>query len=177
LSTRQAGATAVELALISVALFTILFGVMELSRLLFLWGTYAQATASAVREAALVGITANKDEIRQRALLVNGAEPLVFSGRTTYQYLNIDYLNGNGDVVPVLPCSADNAVTCMKNPTDASCVRFVRARLCQPGSEGCANLAYEPMVLLGGVELLKFNLPWFTAIAPVESAGMPNACS
>jgi hypothetical protein len=175
--TRQAGIAAVELALVTIVLFTILFGIIELSRLLFLLGTYAQATGSVVRGAAMVNITADKDALRRRALMVTGDDPMVLSGGTTYQYLHIDYLNGNGEAVSVLPCAAANLVTCTNNPDDPSCIRFVRARLCQPDSEGCANVPYEPMLPLGGIGLLKFNLPWFTAIAPVESLGMPNACS
>ncbi|HWJ94421.1 MAG TPA: hypothetical protein VNT33_06825, partial [Telluria sp.] len=144
---------------------------------LFLFGTYSHATQMAARGAAMVDIKASKDAVRQHALQVSGDKPVALSGGTTYQYLRIDYLNLNREVVNVLPCAPDNAVTCTKDPSGAACIRFVRARLCQPDSESCTNVPYEPLVALGGISLLRFNLPWFTSIAPVESLGMPNTCT
>jgi len=49
----QRGAAAVEFALVSVAFFTLLFGIIEFGRLLYLWNTTAEATRRGARIAAV----------------------------------------------------------------------------------------------------------------------------
>ena len=54
---RQAGAAAVEFALVASLLFTLLFGIMEMSRVLFYWNTATEAT----RLGARLAVVCNKD--------------------------------------------------------------------------------------------------------------------
>jgi Flp pilus assembly protein TadG len=50
---RQGGATAVEFALVSAVLFTILFGIMEMARMLYYWNSAAEATRLGARLAVV----------------------------------------------------------------------------------------------------------------------------
>jgi len=49
----ERGAAAVEFALVATVFFTLLFGVMEFGRLLYLWNTTAEATRRGARIAAV----------------------------------------------------------------------------------------------------------------------------
>jgi Flp pilus assembly protein TadG len=50
---RQRGATAVEFALVSAVFFTILFGIMEMARMLYYWNSAAEATRLGARLAVV----------------------------------------------------------------------------------------------------------------------------
>jgi Flp pilus assembly protein TadG len=52
---RQQGAVAVEFALVASLLFTLLFGITEMSRILFYWNTAGEATRLGARMAAVCG--------------------------------------------------------------------------------------------------------------------------
>ncbi|HEX8873532.1 MAG TPA: TadE/TadG family type IV pilus assembly protein [Nitrosospira sp.] len=54
---KQRGAAAVEFALVASLLFILLFGIMEMSRVLFYWNTAAEAT----RLGARLAVVCNKD--------------------------------------------------------------------------------------------------------------------
>jgi hypothetical protein len=54
---RQGGAAAVEFALVASLLFTLLFGIMEMGRVLFYWNTATEAT----RLGARLAVVCNKD--------------------------------------------------------------------------------------------------------------------
>lgn len=54
---KQRGTAAVEFALIASLLFTLMFGIMEMSRILFYWNTAAETTRMGARLAAIC----NKD--------------------------------------------------------------------------------------------------------------------
>ncbi|MEP6604552.1 MAG: TadE/TadG family type IV pilus assembly protein [Nitrosospira sp.] len=54
---KQRGTAAVEFALVASLLFTLLFGIMEMSRILFYWNTATEAT----RLGARLAVVCNKD--------------------------------------------------------------------------------------------------------------------
>lgn len=54
---KQQGAVAVEFALVALLLFTLLFGIMEMSRVLFYWNTATEAT----RLGARLAVVCSKD--------------------------------------------------------------------------------------------------------------------
>jgi len=57
----------------------------------------------------------------------------------------------------------------MKNPYDASCIRLVRARICDPAATGsCQRVRYQTLFSLVSLPL---NLPMATAIVPAETLG------
>lgn len=55
---KQRGAAAVEFALVAGLLFTVLFGIMEMSRVLFYWNTATEAT----RLGARLAVVCDKDD-------------------------------------------------------------------------------------------------------------------
>lgn len=65
----QRGAAAVEFALVASAFFMLLFGVVELARLMYLWNAAAEATRLGARTAAVCDIGATAVRARMRTLL------------------------------------------------------------------------------------------------------------
>jgi len=64
---RSRGAVAVEFALVSLVFFTILFGAMEMARLMFYWNTAAEVTRLGARMAVVCDPnTTSRDAIRAR---------------------------------------------------------------------------------------------------------------
>ena len=66
---RQRGAAAVEFALVASLLFTLLFGVMEMGRVLFYWNTATEATRLGARLAVVCGKDAAVIKARMGAML------------------------------------------------------------------------------------------------------------
>lgn len=93
---RQRGVAAVEFAIISSLLFTVLFGVMEMGRLLWTWNAAAEATRFGARLAVVCDL--NDSHIKSRMI---SRLPSLVNGNIVVTYLN--------------PPAADN--TC----TDANC--------------------------------------------------------
>ncbi len=78
------GAAAVEFALISLVFFTILFGAMEMGRLMFYWNTAAEVTRLGARMAVVCDPNATSRDairVRMRQLL-----PLVATNDITISY-------------------------------------------------------------------------------------------
>lgn len=67
--TLQRGAAAVEFALVASAFFMLLFGVIELARLMYLWNAAAEATRLGARTAAVCDLDAAAVKARVRTLL------------------------------------------------------------------------------------------------------------
>ena len=118
--------------------------------------------------------------VRQRALFNSSSGPLLLASFVTDANVQIDYvsvaLGGNNSMTltPIssgmMPaCPARNVVNCMADPNGASCIRFVRARICvADGSGACNPVQYQPMVSLTG---LSFSLPTAIAFARAQSLG------
>jgi hypothetical protein len=172
----QHGIASVEFALVAVVLFGFIFGVMEVSRLAFLWSTMTEVTSRAARAAAMADFNdgAAKDLLRQRAMFLAGpGDKLLLSGDIGYSYLKIDYLGANAStIVAPLPSSgAENTAICLNNPNSPSCIRYVMVRLCLPGGGNCDRVPYSPLTTLLGPDVFKIDMPYFTAIAPIETLG------
>jgi len=177
---QQRGATVAEFALSVVLFFTAMFFVLEVSRALYLWNTLQEATRRAAHAAAVSDFsnTAVMDGVRQAAVLRSSAGPLALGAPVTDAHIRIDYLalTRNADnslsLTPIpaasLPnCPARAHINCTANPNGASCIRFVRARVCAPGTD-CDAVSYLPLFPMSG---LNFSLPQATTIAKAESLG------
>lgn len=179
----ERGSAAVEYAACALVFFTVLFGVIELARALFLWNTMYTVTNRAARAAAMVNYndsSATSALLQKAMFLEKPTDKMILAGDISYEHLKIDYLQPNG-VDPVAsrpPCPAANMVLCMSNPDSPNCIRFVRVRLCRPGSgTECDNVPYSPLLPLPGLDRLNINMPWFSSVVPVQTLGMPGACT
>jgi hypothetical protein len=178
----QAGVVAVEFALILVMFFALVFGAIELARAMYVFNTLQESTRSAASMASNTDFRDDsaKDLLRQKAIFRSSSGELMLGYPVTEKYLRIDYLasvrNADGTLaltpIPTtsLPtCPARNRVTCMSNPNDASCIRFVRVRVCDPSStDSCAPVQYK--TLFPFVDL-PVTIPTSTTIVTAGSLG------
>lgn len=176
------GAFIVEFALLGMVFFITLFGIIEVARVMYAYNTVHQATR---RAAVAAAVTNFRDApamlaIRQNAIFRNSSGPLMFAAPVTDDTVRIDYValvrdaSGNSTLAPIssgsLPsCTALNHLICMKNPNDASCMRFVRVRICdKDDTGGCTPVKFAPLVSLVP---LTVNLPIATTIVEAGSLG------
>ena len=178
----QAGVFAVEFAMVLMLFLTIAWGVIEVARVMYMFNTLEEVT---LRAASLAANTDFQDAsamsaLRQAAVLRDTPGTLSLGDPVTDAYVRIDYLslsNAGAVTMSTIPaaalpaCAANNRITCMKNPYDASCIRLVRARICDPAVTGsCNRVQYKTLLSLVSLPL---NLPTATAIVPAETLGAP----
>jgi hypothetical protein len=180
--TPQAGAAAVEFALVVLIFLTLVFGIIEMARLVYVINTLYVVTQRAAQDAAKTDVQNEhrKDEIRQNAIFRTSAGMLAVADPVTEAHVRIDYmslkLNGDSSFTPEpvsfvdLPANpANNRVTCLSNPHDARCVRLVRVRICDPADTGqCKPVRYRPIAHLIDLPL---DLPFATTIVMAETLG------
>ena len=181
LDTNQRGVAAIEFALLAIVFFSLVFGILELARMVYMFNILQEVTRRAGTMAANSNFdAATLDTIRRQALFSDRNGNLVFGAPVTTAHLKIDYLsvsrdNGTGAVTPlpisVLPSSpAQNYANCVANPYDASCIRLVRVRICQPGGgDDCTPVPYEMQFPL--IDLSGLSLPRAEAIVPAHTLG------
>lgn len=178
---RQGGAYMVELAIIAMIFFTLLFGVIELARALYLWNTVQEVARRAAREASVTDFSnpAAMAKVRQRAVFRDSPGMLMMGKPVTDDYVRIDYLALQVDsptkmrqvVIPSgsLPaCPPRNMVNCAANPHGPNCIRMVRVRICTPGDGECKPVPYRPLV---GIGPLPLTLPVAESVVRAESLG------
>jgi hypothetical protein len=176
----QRGGAAVEFALLAIILFVFIFGTIEIARMFYVWSTMTQVTARAARSVAMANKADAPATLSHAMFLDAPGGQLPLAGDIGTAHLRVEYLKFDAET-PVTPsavqaCLALNTVKCLDDPHGDSCVRFVRVRLCKPGSAPCAPVAYQPLVTLPAIDKLGINMPLFTAIAPVGTMGTPGAC-
>nr|WP_229517099.1 TadE/TadG family type IV pilus assembly protein [Massilia oculi] len=170
----QAGATAVEFAVLALLFFTVVFGLVETARLLFVYNTLQEVT----RRAAEAAVSAYPREhgvlnaVRQYAVFRTDPGQLIMAPPVTDAHVRLIYLNADLAVVPQgnWPASAAaNRLICMLNPRAKTCIRFVQASICDlTDSEDCHAVQSQLMVPLVD---LRVPLHRATTIVPVESFG------
>ena len=168
----QRGATAVEFAMCAMFFFTFVFGMIEMSRALYLWNTMTEVTRRAARAAAVSAFDyASKDLVRHHAMFDSTTLPL--AGDITDAHLAIDYLQSDGatPVVAMPLCPTANLINCTANPNGPSCILFVRVRLCLDGAGSCSQIPYTTMTGLENFVPGTFSFPRFTTISPIGSLG------
>lgn len=86
------GAAAVEFALTASIFFTLLFAIIEFSRLMLLWGTASEATRMAARMASVCSPGAITEQAARKrvASLLNASGQVSINGRT--DWLSLTYL-------------------------------------------------------------------------------------
>jgi Flp pilus assembly protein TadG len=179
---RQRGGAAVEFAILAIVFFTLVFGVLELARVMYLFNILQEVTRRAAVMAANSGFDQNTlDKIRSQALFADRDGNLMFGAPVTPAHLKIDYLSISRDTdtgavtaqpaSPMPSCPARNHLNCLANPYDSSCIRLVRVRVCQPGggADTCTSVPYQ--MLFGFVDLSALKLPRSETIVPAQTLG------
>lgn len=175
---RQDGHTAVEFALIAIAFFTIIFGIIELARMIFIFNAVQDVTRRAATAAASTSFSdvAKLSKVRQNAIYRTSSGSLPLSPEITDAAVRIDYLWINRssayeltlqETGAALPASmADNRLNCRADPYSSACVRFVRVRICDPASaQACKAVNFTTMT-----RLVNFTFPidFATTITPMQ---------
>lgn len=171
----QCGATAVEFALTAIMFFIFVFGVIELARAMYMWSTMVEVTRRAARFASAVDFNNEValTDVKHRAMFANLPGGLPLRGDVSENNLSIDYLNGYLDRVEPLPaCPEQNIINCNLDPEGASCIRFVRVRLCVESSgASCSRVDYVPLVGVATFPGGPLRFPTFATVTPVTTLG------
>lgn len=187
--TTQTGVFAVEFSLLLVVFFVFVFGVIEVARMMYIYNTLQEVTRRAANAAASADFSSNSalSTIKQNAVFRDSPGELLLASPVSDQSVRIDYLalnrapDGSTSIVEIaknaLPsCTAQNRQTCMADPNALNCVRFVRARVCDPSnSTSCDAVGFQPLSLFVD---LAVKLPTAPTIVPAESLGfLPGAAA
>ena len=147
---RQRGTTAVEFAIVGLVSFTILFGAIEVSRLLFTANMLEEATRRGARMAVVCEVD---DPAIQQATVFNltgGNDSPLFSGLTTAN-VSVQYLDENGG--PIAGYAGDTA--------EYYRIRYVRV----------AIVDYTYDFIVPGYET-SFVTNEYATVLPIESLGI-----
>lgn len=156
---RQGGVTSVEFALTAMIFFTIVFGILELGRMMYIYNTLQEVTRRAARAAAVLWVD-QTDQIKQIALF--GATTLPAGAEVTSADITIEYLNRDGNQVAPFPTDpGDNLSACGDVARTSSCIFSVRVSV--------AGVSYRPMV--GLFDALGVALPTSATTVHAESMG------
>lgn len=171
----QCGATAVEFSFAAMTFFIFVFGVIELARAMYMWGTMVEVTRRAARFASVASFAdpAALADVKHRAMFADLPGGLPLRGNVSENNLSIDYLNGTLARVDPLPaCPEQNIINCNVDPEGASCIRFVRVRLCVESSgASCSRMDYVPMVGVNFFPGGPLQFPTFATVTPVATLG------
>jgi hypothetical protein len=156
---RQKGVAAIEFALVAMIFFTLLFGVLEFARLLYVFNSVQEVTRRAAREAT-VRWTSDTAVIKSIALF--GGAALPGGAEVTGAHITIEYLQANGDPIGTPPDDpGDNLSACGDATRTASCIDSVRVSV--------VGVTYIPMISLFG--FLTLPLPPSQVTMHAESMG------
>lgn len=179
---KQQGAAAVEFALVALAYFMLLFGLIEVARAMYMCNTLQEVTRRAAAAAVNTNFTdANAlNTVRISAIFRDTAGMLAFADPVTDENIRIDYLSvarsGNTlstALVTAMPSSpAVNRLNCATDPNGASCIRLVRVRVCAIGVAGATACNPVPYKTIVSLIPFPFPLPISTTIMPAETLGL-----
>lgn len=172
---RQAGAIAVEFALIALfAFLPLMLAIVEFGRLFYVVNTVQEVTRRAAREQVVAWLS-QSNAIQRAAvfqspggtgtvMLPGGVEVTNTDVRLTFYNNYADAVSGNNAITGGTPES--NFVNCLKSVEP--CIRYVRATL---QTSGGTPLTYSPMTGWFG-DLFRLPLPNATVIMPAEALGL-----
>lgn len=176
--TAQRGVAAVEFSIVAMLFFTMLFGVMEFGRLLYIWNTVQEVSRNAARQAVVTDFTSGSALAAIRQSAVFGGSALPAAPEITSSMVKITYLAVPNPAFPNIVAIAnpmplspgDNIAACLDGLRVAECIRFVETCVstgtdCQPNQ----SVLYAPMVNL--FSFLAIGIPMSTVRMPAESLG------
>jgi hypothetical protein len=156
---RPRGLATVEFALVALLFFTLLYGIVEFARLLYVYNTLQEVTRRAAREATVRWID-QESTVKQLALF--GGSSLPAGGEITSASIVIEYLKADGSAVSTFPSDAgDNLSACGDATRTDYCIDSVRVSI--------ANVRYTPMLSL--FSFLNLTLPTSSVTMHAESMG------
>jgi len=156
---KQRGVAAVEFALVAMIFFTIIFGILEFGRMMYVYNTMQEVTRRGAREATIRWVD-KTSTIKDLALFGSSSVPA--APEITSSNLYIRYLNAAGNEVTVLPSDpGDNMSACNDVTRTNECIRSVSVSL--------ENVTYAPMVTL--FSFLSIAMPTTTVVMNAESLG------
>lgn len=179
----QRGVAAVELALIAIPFFLLLFGAMEFGRLFYVWNTAQEVTRHAARQAVVtdfndaIAIAA----VKRAAVFRASPGTLPAAPEISDQRVFIRYLNESENIVASKPSTpGDNIAACIEHA--ANCIRYIEVCLSVSLSEDkmCSEgqpIPFQPMIGLfatsgpNSTSLLGISIPLSTVRMPAESLG------
>lgn len=181
----QRGTAAVEFALLAALFFLVMFGIMEVARMLYVYGTLQEVTRRAASSAAHVYPTdgAGIARLKYHALFRTSPGELALAPPVSDAHLRLDYLaltrdpdDGNLSLAPVAPGSIPNSAArnrqvCMANPNATDCIRFVQVRICGGPVDGAGECPRVRSRMLLPIVDMRVPLHRATTIVPVESFG------
>jgi Flp pilus assembly protein TadG len=178
--TSQSGTAAVEFAIVALVFFMLVFGILEIARIMYVFNTLQEVTRRAA--AAAVNVyptdTAALAGLKQDAVFRNSSGELALAPPISDSYVRIEYLAYDLSVIPTssLPsCAATNQQICMANPRSGSCIHFVQVRVCDPSNTStCVAAQSQAMFPLVN---LSVQLPRAPTISPVETLGYKQGVS
>lgn len=141
---REQGLFLVEFAIIAVALFMLLFGIIELSRIIWIWNTADEATRRGARVAAVCPI--NHPAVPEATIFATAGSggPSPILRNLTTANVQVNYLDAAGDP-----------------ETTFSDIKYVRVAL--------VNYTVTPLIPFISTV---FTLPPFETTIPSESLGL-----
>ena len=168
--------------MISIVFFTLVFGVIELARLMYVYNTLQEVTRRAAVAAVKVfpGDAAGLANVKRDAVFDTPTGELPLAPPVTNNHVRIDYLaltrdNSGALTMTEIPtsalptCPGQNRAICLNNPNAENCIRFVRVRICDPvNAATCDRGTSASMFPLAG---LRPMLHKATTIAVAESLG------
>lgn len=168
-----------EFALLVLIFFALVFGVLEIARLIYLFNTLQEVT----RRAAVFAMNSPfdqsaQDNVRKQALFQDSNGNLVLGAPVTFEHLRLEYLslsrNDGGPLLlqPVAPLPASpaaNRLNCLADPYGANCIRYIRVQVCQPGPGNCARVPYRTLFPL--IDFSLVGLPRAQTFVPAQSLG------
>lgn len=177
---KESGVAAVEFAIIATIFFMVVFGIIEISRAMYIFNTLTEVTRQAARAAANISfIDGNAlDVARKHAVFdaLNGNLP--FGSPITYENIRIEYLYLPPRAMSLvaipsgsLPSSpARNRLNCLSNSNAITCIRAVQVRVCQEKTDtgNCTAVVFQPLVSLIKLSL---KLPTSPTIVSAETLG------
>lgn len=178
---REVGATAVEFALISIFFFTLVLGIVELGRLMYVWNTVQEVTRRAAREAVVRDFDSAADvpALRRQAIFRAGSTGTVtLPGATEISNgeVRITYLDVNLTEVVAFPDDPeDNLSACEDVARITSCIRYVRAEICTVSNGACTGeILYQPLIgflfAVAGADF-RIGIPVSPVVMPAEGLG------
>jgi hypothetical protein len=176
----QDGVAAIEFGLVAMVFFLIVFGIIEFARAMYMFNTLPEVTRRVAHAAAGISFADGEalDLARKRAVFNETKGTLLLGDPITYQNIRIEYLYlpaRTSELQPIpagaMPhCPTQNRINCANDPNGTSCIRAVKASICNAGGNGdaCTAVTYRPLIPLIPLPL---KLPMSLTIVGADTLG------